>query len=167
MATVDAQVLGHNATDYIMTSTPEQVATAALSGQESGDHRHQQFFRHQRYGLYANHAYAIVGYNASTDTFTLYNPWGTDQPGQLTWAQLQASCTQMAVCDTSGSAPIAGATAPTVSAKATLFGQVPDIAASVSPSTTAGAVLAQADLAVAAPGELSAATAVPRQTVCV
>ena len=26
----------------------------------------------------------------STDTFTLYNPWGMDQPGQLTWAQLQA-----------------------------------------------------------------------------
>jgi hypothetical protein len=74
---------------------------------------------------------ASIGYNASTNTFILYNPWGTDQPGQLTWAQLQASCTQMAVCDTSGSAPRAGATAPTVSAKATLFGQVPDIAASV------------------------------------
>ena len=33
------------------------------------------------YGLYGSHAYAVTGYNASTGDFTLYNPWGFDQPG--------------------------------------------------------------------------------------
>ena len=32
------------------------------------------------YGLYGSHAYAVTGYNASSGTFTLYNPWGFDQP---------------------------------------------------------------------------------------
>ena len=37
------------------------------------------------YGLYGDHAYAIIGY--SNGTYTLYNPWGCDQPTQaLTWA---------------------------------------------------------------------------------
>ena len=70
------------------------------------------------YGLYRSHAYAIIGYNASTNTFTLYNPWGFDQPGQLTWSQLQATCTQLCVCNTSGSVPISGAPGTTSSAKA-------------------------------------------------
>ncbi len=35
MATVDAQVLGHNATDYIMTTTKEQVAINALAANKA------------------------------------------------------------------------------------------------------------------------------------
>ena len=108
MATVDAQVLGYNATDYIMTTTSEQVAVSALAAQRGGDHRHQLVVGHRSTACTRDHAYAITGYNASSDTFTLYNPWGIDQPGQLTWAQLQAACTQFAVAVTSGTVPISG-----------------------------------------------------------
>ena len=39
MATVDAQVLGYNATDYIMTTTSEQVADQRPGGRRGGDDR--------------------------------------------------------------------------------------------------------------------------------
>ena len=93
MATVDAQVLGYNATDYIMTTTSEQVAINALAANKAVTIGTLSWSG-TNYGLYANHAYAIIGYNASTDTFTLYNPWGSNQPGQLTWSQLQADSTR-------------------------------------------------------------------------
>jgi hypothetical protein len=43
-------------------------------------------------GVVASHAYAVVGYDASAQTLTLFNPWGT-QYGllTLTWSQVQAS----------------------------------------------------------------------------
>jgi hypothetical protein len=39
-----------------------------------------------------SHAYAVVGYNASTQTVTLFNPWGI-QYGLITmsWSQIQAN----------------------------------------------------------------------------
>jgi len=43
------------------------------------------------------HAYAVVGYNATTQTVTLFNPWGINNgssyPGLITlsWAQIQAN----------------------------------------------------------------------------
>ena len=113
MATVDAQVLGHNATDYIMTTTSQQVAVNALAAKEAVTIGTLSIVGHQSTACMRSHAYAITGYNASTDTFTLYNPWGIDQPGQLTWSQLQATCTQMAVADTSGSVPISGSVVKT------------------------------------------------------
>jgi hypothetical protein len=47
-------------------------------------------------GVVGNHAYAIVGYNATTRRFTLFNPWGignSGAPGLLTfsWAQIVAN----------------------------------------------------------------------------
>jgi hypothetical protein len=108
MATVDAQVLGHNATDYIMTSTNEQTAVSALTANKAVTIGTKSWSGTTD-GLYAGHAYAIVGYDQSSDTFTLYNPWGMDQPSQLSWSRLQADCTQMAVCDASRSVPISGA----------------------------------------------------------
>jgi hypothetical protein len=36
-----------------------------------------------------NHIYAVTGYNATTQTFTLYNPWGSTI--QLTWSQIAAN----------------------------------------------------------------------------
>ncbi len=49
----------------------------------------------------ANHAYAVVGYNSSSQEFTLFNPWGVNggyengqlKPGtlQLSWSELTAS----------------------------------------------------------------------------
>jgi hypothetical protein len=47
--------------------------------------------------IVGDHAYALVGYNAATRTFTLFNPWGlnngTDKPGliTLTFDQLVAN----------------------------------------------------------------------------
>jgi hypothetical protein len=44
-----------------------------------------------------NHAYALVGYDATTQTVTLFNPWGINNgssyPGLVTlsWAQVQAN----------------------------------------------------------------------------
>ena len=107
MATVDAQVLGYNATDYIMTTTSEQVAVSALAAGDAVTIGTTSFSG-TLYGLYADHAYAITGYNAGSDTFTLYNPWGFDQPGQLTWGELQTACTQLCTAVTSGTVPISG-----------------------------------------------------------
>jgi len=109
MATVDAQVLGYNAIDYIVTTTAEQVAISALNAHKAVTIGTLSWSAPTNLGLYANHAYAITAYNAKTDTFTLYNPWGSNQPGQLTWAQIQATCSQLCVCDTSGTVPILGA----------------------------------------------------------
>jgi hypothetical protein len=106
MATVDAQVLGHNATDYSMTNSTEQYAINALATHQAVT---TGTFAAQ-YGLVADHAYAIIGYTASTGTFTLYNPWGFDQPGQLTWSQLEATCSGFVVASTAGSTAIKGAT---------------------------------------------------------
>ncbi|HET6880964.1 MAG TPA: C2 family cysteine protease, partial [Pirellulales bacterium] len=107
MATVDAQVLGHNATDYSMTDADKQYAISALAA-------HQAVTigtAYANYGLVASHAYAITGYNASTDTFTLYNPWGFDQPGQLSWSQLEATCDGFVVASTAGSTSISSSVA--------------------------------------------------------
>ena len=161
MATVDAQVLGHNGTDYIMTNTKEQVAISALSTHKAVTIGTLQWTG-TNLGLYASHAYAIVGYNASTDKFTLYNPWGSDQPGPLSWAQLQATCTQMAIADTSGSTPIIGLTVKsgTGSVKSMFSDQISDTPTFKSPVKSAAATSEQADLAPTATHRrnLSAAT---------
>ena len=134
MATVDAQVLGHNATDYIMTSTSAQVAINALAAHEAVTIGTLSWSG-TNLGLYANHAYAITGYNASTKTFTLYNPWGSNQPGQLTWSQLQATCSQMAVAATSGSVAMSGAVVKAAAVKASLFAdRVSELVAGISPA---------------------------------
>ncbi len=146
MATVDAQVLGHNATDYLMPTTNEQVAINALAAKKAVTIGTLQWSGTQ-YGLYASHAYAIVGYSASTDTFTLYNPWGSNQPGQLTWSQLQASCSQLAVADTAGSVAISAAAVEAASVKTSLLlnrvsdflEQVPHAAVGTMPSDSAAA----------------------------
>jgi hypothetical protein len=112
-------------------------------------------------GLYSSHAYAIVGYNASTDKFTLYNPWGSNQPGQLTWSQLQATCSQMAVADTSGSIPIIGtAVKAGSSVKTSLSYQLPEFVSGTSLHESAAATRSQSGLAPAAArrGNFSAAT---------
>ena len=119
MATVDAQVLGHNGTDYFLTgatATSEQTAIKALAAKEAVTIGTSSFSG-TPCGLYANHAYAIIGYTASTDTFTLYNPWGFDQPSQVKWSQLQQYCTQLCVCNTSGSIAISGAPGSATSIK--------------------------------------------------
>jgi hypothetical protein len=128
MATVDAQVLGYNATDYIMTNTNKQVAIDALAAHKAVTIGTLQWSG-TKYGLYATHAYAIVGYNPSTDMFTLYNPWGSNQPGPLSWSQLQATCSQLAVAGTSGTVPFVGLVVNGQTVKASANEHVADIAA--------------------------------------
>lgn len=108
MSTVDAQVLGYNGTNYYVASTAKQVAINALAAHKAVTIGTNQLSG-TVYGLYGTHAYGIVGYNASNDTFTLYNPWGSNQPGALTWAQLQSTCSVMCVADPSGTVAIQGA----------------------------------------------------------
>ena len=67
----------------------------------------------------------MIGYNASAGLFTLYNPWGCDQPGVLSWSQLEATCDGFVVADTTGSVPISGANlhAPVAAAVSAHFGR--------------------------------------------
>jgi hypothetical protein len=109
MATVDAQVLGYNATDYNVTSSTQQNMIAALAANKAvtiGTIGSPNSNDTLPYGLYGSHAYAVTAYNASTNTFTLYNPWGCDQPGQLTWADIMATTDVFTTASTSGSVPI-------------------------------------------------------------
>ena len=111
MATVDAQVLGHNATDYSLTASTQQAMINALAANEAvtiGTDSSNNSGDTLPYGLYGSHAYAVIGYNASADLFTLYNPWGCDQPGVLSWSQLEATCDGFVVAATTGSVPISG-----------------------------------------------------------
>jgi hypothetical protein len=107
MADVDAQVLGHSASSYNLSgNTALQALISGMTnhqavtiGTDSTNNPNDLL----SYNLYGSHAYAVVGYNASNQTFTLYNPWGTSQPTQaLTWAQLQATCDGFVVAKASG-----------------------------------------------------------------
>ena len=100
MSNVNVQVLGYNSSNYAFSTTPKATLVGAIATGRSvtlgtisgaGD------------GLYGSHAYTVTGYNVSTDTFTLYNPWGTSHPSPLSWAQLQANCSMFTVTDPSGS----------------------------------------------------------------
>jgi len=103
--TVSAQALGYAASDYSMSTTNLQTLINALNNHKavtigtvdvpaSGT------------GLVGNHAYNILSYNSGTARFTLYNPWGSSQPNQLTWTQLTRSCDGFSIIGTSGSVPI-------------------------------------------------------------
>ena len=79
MATVDAQVLGHNATDYSLTTSTEQAMINALAANEAvtiGTDGSNNSADTLPDGLYGSHAYAVIGYNASTGLFTLIQPLG-------------------------------------------------------------------------------------------
>ncbi len=99
MSNVNAQVLGYNSSNYAFSTTPKASLVSAIAAGRSvtlgtksgvGD------------GLVGSHAYTVSGYNEVTDTFTLYNPWGTSHPSPLSWAQLQANCSMFTVTDPSG-----------------------------------------------------------------
>jgi hypothetical protein len=109
MADVDAQVLGHAAASYYPTTSNQQTMIAALAANEAvtmGTIVSPNSDDSLAGGLYGCHAYAVTGYNASSKTFTLYNPWGFDQPSQLSWTQLVANTDDFTVANTSGTVPI-------------------------------------------------------------
>jgi hypothetical protein len=107
MADVDAQVLGHSASSYNLSgNTALQALISGMTNHQAvtiGTDSTNNANDLLSYGLYGSHAYAVVGYNASNQTFTLYNPWGSNQPTQaLTWAQLQANTAGFVVANVSG-----------------------------------------------------------------
>lgn len=162
MATVDAQVLGYNATDYIMTSTGKQVAINALNAKKAVTIGTLQWSG-TNLGLYGSHAYSIIGYSATTDTFTLYNPWGFNQPGSLTWSQLQATTSQMAVADTSGSVSLSGAAIKSAVVKASLSNRVAGTVANRLPSQSAAIFSESGPLQASDPGSRISAAADARR----
>jgi hypothetical protein len=114
MAEVDAQVLGRYAASYwLSTSSDRQALVAGLAGKMAVTIATTVSSKPDGslpYGLYGNHAYAVIGYNGSDKTFTLYNPWGTAQPTRaLTWAELKSVCDAFVVADPSRTKPIAAA----------------------------------------------------------
>lgn len=87
MEPVYEQILGRNA-NTITNSSATAVINAVLAGQmvTAGSNSSGT-----TYNIVASHAYIVTGYDATTQTFTLYNPWGSNQPAALTWAQLSAN----------------------------------------------------------------------------
>ncbi len=136
MATVDAQVLGYNATDYVLPRTQKQVLVDALASNKAVTIGTLQWSG-TNYGLYSSHAYAITGYDAATDTFTLYNPWGYSHPGPLTWSQLQAACSQFVVADTSQTVSISGLTLSGASLQTSLVSQTLNETSDILPAASA------------------------------
>ena len=146
MGNVDAQVLGHAATNYGMTDTAAQQAmiNAVTSGKAVTISTDTSSASDDSlpYGLYGNHAYAVIGYNSANGNFTLYNPWGCDQPGPLTWAQLGNDCQAFAVADPSGMTPISAANgSAAVGAPAVIA--PPSVAATIASGATLGQSNAQ------------------------
>lgn len=125
MSNSNAHVLGTNSTNYSFISTNKQnMITALNSGRAvtlgtSGTASLK--------GLVGGHAYTVVSYNPSTDAFTLHNPWGTAQPGALTWTELQQNCSSFCVADPRGSVAISMASVKSVSSSFTGFGIPPVI----------------------------------------
>jgi hypothetical protein len=112
MGYVNAQVLGTASSNYSVTSVNKQTLITALISQKAVTIGTKTSVAA---GLYGSHAYLVTGYEASTDTFRLHNPWGFSHPGALSYSQLQAYCSMFVVADASGSSPVSGAIAPTIS----------------------------------------------------
>ena len=100
MSYVNAQVLGANSSNYAFSSTPKQTLVNAISAGRSVTLGTASSTTD---GVVGGHAYVVTGYNSSTDTFSLHNPWGTSHPSPLSWSQLQANCTMFTVADPTGS----------------------------------------------------------------
>ena len=107
MATVNAQVLGHNATDYNVTASGLQAMEAALAAGKAVTIATNAGTL--PCNLVGSHAYAVIAVDPSAGLFTLYNPWGCDQPGVVTWSQIEATCCAFVVADSTGSTPVTAA----------------------------------------------------------
>ncbi len=103
MSNVNAQVLGYNSTRYATSSAANKTALVnALSAGRAvtvGTTSNSSL-------MVSSHAYSITGYDAPTDKFSIFNPWGTQHPAPLTWAQLQANTSFFVVVNAQQSVPI-------------------------------------------------------------
>lgn len=103
MSFVNAQVLGYNSTRYASSNAANKAAlvnaldagravTVGTTGSSTL--------------MVSSHAYSITGYDSASDKFTIFNPWGTQHPAPLTWAQLQANTSFFVVANAMQSVPI-------------------------------------------------------------
>ena len=103
MSNVNAQVLGYNSTRFASSNAANKTAlvnalgagravTVGTTGSSTL--------------MVSSHAYSITGYDAATDRFSIFNPWGTQHPAPLTWAQLQANTSFFVVVNAQQSVPI-------------------------------------------------------------
>ena len=107
MADVYAQLLGQPANSYNLISASDEAALVTAMMNHWAVSIGTDCDANRPYGLYGCHAYAIIGYDSSAGTFTLYNPWGFDQPtSSLTWAQLQSVCDGFDTINPAGTVPI-------------------------------------------------------------
>jgi len=102
--------MGLASQDYSLSSTAQSALIAALT--TSGYAATIGTVTNPGNGLYGNHAYAVVGYNSTSGTFLLYNPWGSNQPGWLTWSQLVASCDGISIATIGGASAVSYAALP-------------------------------------------------------
>jgi hypothetical protein len=105
-APVDAQVLGYKAQDLALNEQTKQTliscatntACAVTLGTTKAPGN----------GLYANHVYVMIGYDATSGAFQFYDTFNEpDRQKSLPWDQLKQSCDAFASADTSqGTVPI-------------------------------------------------------------
>ncbi|MGA2033365.1 MAG: C2 family cysteine protease [Thermoguttaceae bacterium] len=155
MDVVYAQTLGYAATDYYYQPADEQTLISALAANQSvttgtnsngGD------------GLYGEHAYVVLSYNSGAQTFMLYNPWGSNQPGPLTWNQLVADCDVFTIADPTGTVPISAPRVGTGGQAAHVAQGGPSHAAGLASWLDGGNLAAAHKLSLAAIDQLFAAT---------
>jgi hypothetical protein len=102
MSNVNRQVLGYNSSNYSFSSTDKQTLINAIGAGRAvtlGTNSNSS-------GLVGSHAYIVTGYDASSDRFTLHNPWGTSHPSPLSWDHLRANCSMFVVTESGGTTPI-------------------------------------------------------------
>jgi hypothetical protein len=103
MQTVSQQVLGKAAQTYWwLNDADKKNLVAAVNANKAVAYATNN---NPGNGMVGPHAYMVTSYNAATDRFQLYNPWGSTHPGPLTYAQLRTSGQCFVVADPTGSVP--------------------------------------------------------------
>jgi hypothetical protein len=102
MHNMNRQVLGYNSTNHYFSSSTQQTLIDALA---SGKAVTLGTNGTVSAGLVGGHAYTVVRYESSNNTFILDNPWGFNDPAGLTWSQLVANCILFTATDPAGSGP--------------------------------------------------------------
>jgi len=144
MADVYSQLVGRTANSYNLVSASDEAALVTAMTNHWAVSIGTDCEANLPYGLYGCHAYAVIGYDSSAGTFTLYNPWGCDQPTtSLTWAQLQSVCDGFDTINPAGTVPISHVSASAPAASVVSQPWTPSVGNSSSQYTRAADVFFQ------------------------